>query len=66
MILTGAGNAPAFKTILSKLASAGSLTPVICELPPLIGGKHAAHHLGETLVGKRLEHYELVEFVGGG
>src|ERR1041384_6561709 len=35
-------------------------------MPLALGAKHAAQHLGETLIGRRLEHYELVEFVGGG
>lgn len=52
---------PDEKTVIS---AAKSITP-LSELPiPL--GKHAAHHLGETLIGRRLEHYDLVEFVGGG
>lgn len=32
----------------------------------LHGAKQSTQHLGETLIGRRLEHYELLEFVGGG
>ncbi len=53
---------PDEKTVIS---AAKSSAPHV-ELPVPFGGKHAAHHLGETLVGQRLEHYNLVEFVGGG
>jgi serine/threonine protein kinase len=53
---------PDEKTVISA-AKANLPLP---ELPVAIGGKNAARHLGETLVGARLEHYDLVEFVGGG
>jgi hypothetical protein len=43
---------------------------VISKRPPLppdaLPQLPATHLLGDTLVGKRLEHYELNEFVGGG
>jgi serine/threonine protein kinase len=53
---TGA-TSPDEKTIISK-TPAGESAP-----PPLI---LTTAHLGQTLIGKRLDHYELVEFVGGG
>lgn len=53
---------PDEKTVIS--AGKSNLPPP--ELPVAMGGKNAARHLGETLVGARLEHYDLVEFVGGG
>lgn len=53
---------PDEKTVIS----AAKLSAPPSELPMPLGGKHAAHHLGEALIGKRLEHYDLVEFVGGG
>lgn len=46
--------------------SAAKSTPPLAEVPLAMGAKHAAQHLGETLIGRRLEHYELTEFVGGG
>lgn len=52
---------PDEKTVIS----AAKLSPPP-ESPLLLGVKQASQHLGETLVGRRLEHYELVEFVGGG
>jgi serine/threonine protein kinase len=53
---------PDEKTVIS----AGKQQALLPEIPLPIGGKNAAHQLGESLVGRRLEHYELVEFVGGG
>src|SRR5262245_38870052 len=35
----------------------------LSSLPPLASGPQL---LGQSLVGKRLEHYDLIEFVGGG
>jgi predicted Ser/Thr protein kinase len=52
---------PDEKTVIS----AGKVVPP--PPGPLVPGtKHPSQHLGETLVGRRLEHYELLEFVGGG
>ena len=53
---------PDEKTVIS----AGKSSSPLAAVPIPQGGKQAAHHLGEALVGRRLEHYELVEFVGGG
>ena len=52
---------PDEKTVIS---AAKSSTPPDVAL--LLGTKQATQHLGETLVGRRLEHYDLLEFVGGG
>ncbi len=53
---------PDEKTVISV---SKSLTPPLdVQLP--VGVKQSAQYLGETLIGRRLEHYELVEFVGGG
>ncbi|WP_145092463.1 serine/threonine-protein kinase [Anatilimnocola aggregata] len=53
---------PDEKTVIS---AAKSLPPPADLIIPA-GAKRAAQYLGETLIGRRLEHYELVEFVGGG
>src|SRR4051812_6626550 len=48
---------PEEKTVISKRS------PLLPEDVPLASAPHA---LGAALVGRRLEHYELNEFVGGG
>src|SRR5262245_11343338 len=45
------------KTVISS-------RPALVELAPPLAS--STQLLGDALVGKRLEHYELVEFVGGG
>ena len=52
---------PDEKTVIS--AAKSSVPP---EGALLLGAKYSSQHLGETLIGRRLEHYQLVEFVGGG
>ena len=52
---------PDEKTVISSKQHAP-----LPEIPLPAPGKQAAHQLGETLIGRRLEHYDLVEFVGGG
>jgi len=52
-----AGATPDDKTIISKSG------PTAEVAPPLI---LTTQHIGQALIGKRLDHYELVEFVGGG
>src|SRR4029450_10915152 len=47
---------PTDKTVISK-------RPRAVEIPP---PAPTSQPVGQTLVGKRLEHYELDEFVGGG
>jgi hypothetical protein len=57
-----------------RVAEGADATPsedktVISKRPPLAVAPPASsspQHLGQTLIGKRLEHYELDEFVGGG
>ena len=54
-------SAPPFpddKTVISQRPPEGNPPP-----PALIA---TSQHLGAMLIGKRLEHYELIEFVGGG
>src|SRR4051812_23764876 len=53
--LLTAGAAPEDKTVISKRA------PLSASLAHAVGPQHA---LGAALVGQRLEHYELNEFVG--
>ena len=48
---------PDDKTVISK-------RPPTMDAP--LPGLATTQHLGKTLIGKKLEHYELVEFVGGG
>jgi len=48
---------PDDKTIISKTSPASEAAPPLILTP---------QHLGQALIGKRLDHYELVEFVGGG
>ncbi|MEX2173647.1 MAG: protein kinase [Pirellulaceae bacterium] len=41
-----------------------STRPPVDDVPlPILS---ASQHIGQSLVGRRLEHYELIEFVGGG
>jgi serine/threonine protein kinase len=53
---------PDEKTVIS---AAKQVAPPGEVMLPL-GAKRAAQYLGETLIGRRLEHYDLIEFVGGG
>lgn len=53
---------PDEKTVIS--AAKQSTPPEQLLLP--LGAKRAVQYLGETLIGRRLEHYDLIEFVGGG
>lgn len=47
------------KTVISKRSGSDSPTPAP-------GHSHSTKAIGESLLGCRLDHYELVEFVGGG
>jgi serine/threonine protein kinase len=60
---TGAAEVhPDDRTVISAAKSSAPLP----EIPLDVGTKQAAQYLGQTLIGRRLEHYQLEEFVGGG
>jgi eukaryotic-like serine/threonine-protein kinase len=48
---------PDDRTVISKASVTADSAPPLVLTP---------QHLGQALIGKRLDHYELVEFVGGG
>ena len=49
--------APDDKTVITN-------RPLASDAPPPV--LHTPQHIGAALVGKQLDHYELIEFVGGG